>query len=305
MIGRALAMLVMASVIVASPAFACDPYSRDCWRWLEDATEEVEPSPQEPLGEPGPVLVPIAPEGLHLVTEVYVADIVWVAGPLITYGTETVSETPGTYARVVDTVGTGVASAYDGSAFNGRAALDDGRSVAGAYYESFVLSGGAFVPISVVFFQDDSFLRQPVRQPAPSPASGPASTKLPMAATSPAPLTVPRVPVIRAGVSTSPLVEPRTEIEVLRGRAIRLWIRAAVDGVTQPVGSWQIRSGDHVALGPSSGDGDDPFIARWDVVTPPGTAWTLAVETTTAVDGLPHVSVSEVIVVVRSPALIR
>ncbi len=361
MIRRALAVLMLTAA-VASPAAACDPYWDDCWWWWEEPVQEVEPWWQEPAWgfapEPAPAPepvwepAPVIPEGLYLVTEVYVADVVSVAGPLTTYSTATASETPGTYARVIDTVGTGAVSEYDGSAFNGRTALDDGRGVAGTYYENFVLSGGTFVPVSVVFFQDDSALAQTSPQPTPSPAPPVAPTPVPISAipstpapaaatpapagvgpTSPAPTpaptpiavaridpiiepppppppwseptTAPRVPVIRPGVSTSPTDEVRSEIEVLRGRAIPLWVRVAVDGVTQPVASWRMRSGEHVALGPASGAGDDALTARWDVVTPPGSAWVLGLETTTVVGGVPHFTLAEVIVVVRSPALVR
>lgn len=378
------ALLLFASL--SSPAAACDPYWGDCWWWWDEPAyvEEViwwqepvwqpepvwwEPEPvvwwQEPVWTPAPepVWQPVAvvPEGIYLVTEVYVADVVSVAGPLTTYSTATASETPGTYARVVDTVGTGGASVYDGTAFNGRTALDDGRAVAGTYYENFVLIGGEFVPVSVVFFQDDSALAQPPAAPAPvvtpgpvppleaAPAPFPATPAPSVAAapfpgpapvTAPAPVAVPipmpdgselaRVdpileplpsgpapasqpgagpglpaPAIRPGVSRSAVGEARSRIEVLRGRAIPLWIRASVDGIPQAVASWRVVSGEHIALGASSGSGDDALSARWDVVTPPGTAWILGIETTVMVRGVPHASAGEVRVVVRSPALIR
>ena len=393
MIRRALAALVL-TLSVASPAAACDPYWDDCWWWSEEPASYVEetmwwqepvwyPEPlwypesvvadvwwwQEPAWEPAPQPAPapepvwqsapeppVVPQGLYLVTEVYVADVVSVAGPLTTYSTATVAETPGTYARVVDTVGTGSASAYDGSAFNGRTALDDGRGVAGTYYENFVLRNGEFVPVSVVFFQDDSALAaaapplpSPVETlaPTPAPIAEPEPARPPVTATprpvaaapappssapvtipnevaridplveppladasapvAPAPLsgTAPRSPVIRPGVAASPAGEVRSEIEVLRGRAITLWIRAVADGVPQPVAGWRIRPGEHIALGRSSGAGDDALSARWDVVTPPGTAWTLDIDATVVVNGIERLSSGEVTVIVRSPALVR
>jgi len=346
MIRRTLAALLLV-MSVASPAAACDPYWDDCWWWEEPFSQP------DPVWQPAPEPAPVIPQGLYLVTEVYVADIVSVVGPLTTYSTATAAETPGTYARVIDTVGTGRASAYDGSAFNGRTALDDGRSVAGTYYENFVLSNGEFVPVSVVFFQDDSALAAAappppsaspaqtpatlvpiaVVQPAPFPA---AATPMPVAAVPQAPPTppvaiptdvaridplvepplgsepprphsgtAPRIPVIRPGISASPVGEVRSEIEVLRGRAIPLWLRAAVDGVPHPVASWRIRSGEHIALGLSSGAGDDALSVRWDVVTPPGVAWILGVDVTIVIGGVPQSSFGEIAVVVRSPALVR
>lgn len=382
MIRRTLAAIVL-SLSVASPAAACDPYWDDCWWWeepvssVEETTWWQEPvSYPEPLWAPEPVWypeptwypdpvwhavpepAPVVPQGLYLVTEVYVADVVSVAGPLTTYSTATVTETPGTYARVVDTVGTGTASAYDGSAFNGRTALDDGRAVAGTYYENFVLSNGEFVPVSIVFFQDDSALAAavppappgspadtptpapvPIAVPEPEPAPVTA-TPMPIAAApapaSPAPDTmpdeiaridplvepppaeapapvapappsgsVPRLPVIRPGVAASPAGEVRSEIEVLRGRAIPLWIRAVADGVARPVASWRVRPGAHVSLRPPSGAGDEALSARWDVVTPPGTAWTLDVEVTVVIGGIERLSSGQITVSVRSPALLR
>lgn len=372
MMRRALAALAL-TLSLASPAAACD--QDGCWSWWDEPIQEFdwwwqepvywEPEPvywePEPVyWEPEPVYWEPAPEpawtvpqGLYLVTEVYVADVVSVSGPLTTYSTATAAEMPGTYARVVDSVGTGAASAYDGAAFNGRTALGDGRSVAGTYYENFVLTAEGFVPVSVVFFQDDSALAQvappppplpPVPPPpapppppvAPPPPSGPipapplptapvpaspiarvdpvveppaGSPPAPVPAAlppeAPAPAAAPRVPVIRPGVSLSPVGELRTEIEVLRGRAVPLWIRAAVDGVTLPVSSWRIVSGDHVALGPSAGADGDAFMVRWDVVTPPGSAWIVGLETTTVVGGTSYVSLAEISVVVRSPALVR
>jgi len=305
-IRRTLAAALVLTAVGTSPAGACDPYSNECWGWSEEPLHEVESWSGEPTAPP------VVPQGLYLVTDVYAADVVSVDGSLTIYSTATVSETPGTYARVLDTVGTGAASPYDGSAFNGRAARDDGLSVAGTYYETFVQSGGTFVPVSIVFFQDDSALAQ---LPRPAPAATPTPiTRLdqrlelpPRSVTEPgqAPTTAPRVPLIRVGVATSPVGEVRSEIEVLRGRAVHLWMRTAVDGVVRPVAGWRILSGEHVALGASTGDGDEAFTARWDVVTPPGTAWILGVETMTVIGGVPHVSVGEIVIVVRSPALIR
>ena len=92
---------------------------------------------------------------------------------------------------------------------------------------------------------------------------------------------------------------------MLRGRAIPLWIGATVDGVNRPAATWRVGSGDHVALGASSGGGSEAFRARWDVVTPSGSAWRVGIEATAMVDGIAQVSFAEISVIVRSPALVR
>ena len=334
---------------LAAPAAAWDPYWDD-W-WWEEPVVSYEPQPvddvwwwQEPAWEPAPPPPPVAaaPSGIYYVTEVYVANTITVSGPLTTYGTATIAETPGTYARVADTVGTGGWSPFDGAAFNGRASLGDGRQVAGTYYENFVMSNGSFVPVSVVFFQDDADLAgtpvptatfaptptpAPMPTPVPTATPAPAPTFAPAAAASPTPstpglpatptaapvpvarLTAPpsprRIPVLRPGIASSPLGDASFSIEVLRGRSIVLWLRAVADGVTIPVSSWQVVSGEHTALGPLSGGGDEPFRARWDAVTRPGTSWLLRVEVTVVVDGISYPATGDVAVVVRSPALVR
>src|SRR5437879_13784557 len=101
-----------------------------------------------------------------------VADLVTAAGPPTPYSTTTGHESTGSYARVLDTVGTGTSSAFDGSAFNGRRTLGDGRSVAGTYYENYAFIDGGFVPVSVVFFQDDAELAR-LRAIGPPPPAVP------------------------------------------------------------------------------------------------------------------------------------
>ena len=109
----------------ASPALAWDP---------ERTTEPGPIGPgSEPWSDPEPF---IAPPGIYYVTDTYVADVVTTNGPLTTYSTETVHESTGSYARVLGDVGTGDESVFDGTSFNGRARLTDGREVAGTYYEN-------------------------------------------------------------------------------------------------------------------------------------------------------------------------
>ena len=139
---RALVLVVAIVAACARPAAAWDPD----WDRLDAGTIDRTP-------DPAPLVVP---EGLHIVTDVYAGDVVTRSGDTTTYGTTTVSETPGTYARPIDVVGTGGESAYDGASLNGRARMSDGRPVAGTYYEDFVLTSSGFVSVNVVFFQDDS-----------------------------------------------------------------------------------------------------------------------------------------------------
>src|SRR5207237_552791 len=99
----------------SSPALAWDPF--------RERDEPPAPS-REP--DPAPFIAP--PPGIYYVTDTYVADVVTSSGPLTTYSTATIHESTGSYARVLDIVGTGASSAFDGSAFNGRRTLGDGRS---------------------------------------------------------------------------------------------------------------------------------------------------------------------------------
>src|SRR5688572_22003548 len=346
---RRLLLVVVLLVATASPAAARDPYWDD-WSGEEPAVpNEPEPiddvwwwqaSAVEPAPPPPPV--PVVPAGIYYVTEVYVADIISVSGPVTTYSTTTIADTPGTYARVVDTVSTGASSAFDGAAFNGRATLGDGRAVAGTYYENFVLAGGAFVPVSIVFFQDDSVTVGTPTPPAPTPAPpawplftpGPSVSPVPAVPTpapvppqsgAPAPVPTPRpdpwtarvvdtqvppapprpAPRLRPGIAPSPLGDIAFTLEVLRGRAATIWFRALADGAPVPLTSWRVVSGDHVALAASSGGAEDPFRARWDVVTAPSETWVLRVEATVLVDGISYVTSGDIEIVVRSPALIR
>lgn len=333
---RQVALCLVVLLALATPVAARDPYWDD-W-WWEEPVVWHEPEPvddiwwwQEPAWEPAPPPPPspVVPQGIYYVTEVYVADVVTVSWPVTTYSTATIADTPGTYARVADTVATGAASPYDGVAFNGRASLWDGRPIAGTYYENFVVANGSFVPVSVVFFQDDSDIAvAPAPTPAPimpTPAPGvpappeptptPASTPTPapqpvarvdpIAEPPPAPPSPRRIPVVRPGIAASPLGDIAFSLEVLRGRSIALWFRAVADGVTVAVSSWRVVSGEHTALGPASGGRDDPFRARWDLVTRPGATWILRVEATVVVDGISYPAAGDVAVVVRSPALIR
>lgn len=144
---RALAVAVLLALL-GRPAAA---WSEDAGEWepeppeIEVPVREIEVPVREVEVPVREVEVPVReerlmereiPEGVYLVTETYVRDVVTIEGPLTTYETETVAWSPGSYARELETVGTGTASALDGAAFNGRLALSDGRPVAGTFYEN-------------------------------------------------------------------------------------------------------------------------------------------------------------------------
>ena len=267
---------VAVMLIASSPACAWDP----------DAEDRRADRPETEVWAPEPA--PVAPpEGIYLVTETYVDDVVIRSGPVTTYATETAHETTGSYARVLESVPTGAPSSYDGTAFNGRAALSDGRSVAGTYYENYIRTDEGYVPVSVVFFQDDLEVARatrslaPVSQPLPdsvrepSPAStGP--TESPRGAVTPQvdradppggpterAVTVPATVPGRS--APAPLAD--RAIEVLRAR--RIGVSFAGPGVV----GWRFASGEGIALGPLSGSAADRFFVRWDHLAPLGQAW--------------------------------
>ncbi len=388
MIRRAIAVAVMSLALFAAPAAAWDP-DEDGWDWWwrpDPASEPAavwspDPAPAAPdpvpawtpdpapawtadpvrawTPDPAPVEVP---SGLYYVTQTYVADIVTTQGPVTTYSTATVAESPGTYARVVESVGTGASSGYDGSAFNGRAHLTDGRDVAGTYYENFVPTSTGFVSVSIVFFQDDSETAAVSAPPASAPPAGsaappsaqpiaiilpttevaaapPVSAALPAAAalpqagppelgsdlvgtgspTAPTPASAsspaapvastpsgpPHVPVLRGGVSPQPQGDLLGSIDVLRGRRIALWPRATADGAPARVRDWHA-SGELVALGALSGSGEEPLVARWDAVAPPGGSWLVRLALVVDLPGGATSAIDVVVsIVVRSPALVQ
>ncbi|HLZ47306.1 MAG TPA: hypothetical protein VKR80_01495 [Candidatus Limnocylindria bacterium] len=298
---RLTAIAVVAWLAIgASPVLAWDP------DW-----EALEPDPPAPAAwspDPSPVA---PPDGVYLVTETYAGDSVVQSGPVTTYTTETVHETTGSYARVLESVGTGGSSAYDGSAFNGRAALTDGRAVAGTYYENYIRTDRGFVPVSVVFFQDDAEVARAAAPSAPTPTP-PAAP----AVVAPVTLILPvtpgaAAPVAPAKGAVTPVADPPPSrsvpapastlladraVEVLRGRRIAIALAGS------DVRAWRYVSGDAVALGALSGRASDPFVARWDSLAPAGTAWVLRFAVDYA-DGTTHdLSVR---VTVRAPGLVE
>lgn len=304
----AAAAAIAVGVLCSSPALAWDPFRED--GRAGPAAPESERDP-----DPAPFIAP--PPGLYYVTDTYVADVVTSSGPLTTYSTTTIHESTGSYALVLDTVATGASSAFDGTAFNGRRALGDGRAVAGTYYENYVLTAGGFAPISVVFFQDDAEL---ARLLAPTPAPGVTSppsiplrttrapepaccARQPSVVTIASPTVAPIKP-IRPGISLLPLSAPLATLEVLRGREVSLYPRAFVDGSEVPVRSWRVIAGDAGDTLALVGSGAVPFRTSWRRLAPPGAAYEVAFRI--EVDGVgtgARTVDATISVVVRSPAL--
>lgn len=303
---RAAAIVLALCALRPEVALAWDPFSDEL-----DAGAPEAPSP-------APFAVP---DGLYLVTDVYAGDVVSVSGPRTTYSTTTVRETPGTYARAVATVGTGEASAYDGASFNGRAALADGRSVAGTYYEDFVLTDAGYVSVNIVFFQDDSIFAAatPASTPSPavapsSPSPGPASGAVLAPAASPAvPTAAPGRPTapapttpssFTAGIALGPTAPVVGALDILRARTVRLWARSFINGGTVPVARWRVLSAGGAALSAMAGTGAAPLEIAWPALAPAGSSWDLRVEV--ASDAAPgRVAIATLTVTVRSPALLQ
>lgn len=276
------------------------------------------PPPVAPAPDPVPFVVP---DGLYFVTDTYVGDVVATTDATTTYSTTTVHESTGTYARVIDTVGTGVSSLFDGTAFNGRGALTDGRALAGTYYENFVLTPSGYVPVSIVFFQDDSETRRrgststsapnptaPPTAPTPSP-SAPAvpSAAPPSRATAPpsfgpeAPTVSPR-PTLRGGIALAPDGPTLASAEVLRGRLVRFWPRAFAGDVAVSIRAWRLVSARPDQISAASG-GSEPLAAQWIRMPAPDVRWSLRFEIITELAPTERLE-AQIDVTVRSPALV-
>jgi hypothetical protein len=314
------AVVTLSLVLVwSSPALAWDP--------LRDQAVAERPG-RAPAADPVPYAAP--PPGVYYVTDTYVGDVVTTVGALTTYATTTVHESTGSWARVLETVGTGGLSIFDGTAFNGRRTLTDGRPVAGTYYENFVLTDSGFVPVSVVFFQDDAELarltseaRDPLH-PLPEGISITSAATTTNAATTPSgslpccdasrptqlfapdnptPNVRPARPV-RPVLSLHPASGPLTRIEVIRGRQVTLWLRAFVDEHEVPVRAWSVESGNAGDAFALSGAGAVPFRTAWRTLAPAGSAYEIVfrLDVDTPETGLRTVHGS-IVVTVRSPAL--
>jgi hypothetical protein len=306
------AVLLAAAIVLLTPltAGAREP---------TDDERSVPPSP--PPDDPVAFVVPA---GLYYVTDTYVGDVVATTGATTTYSTTTVHESTGTYARILDTVGTGATSAFDGRAFNGRGELTDGRALAGTYYENFVLTANGYLPVSIVFFQDDSETRrqEALGSPTPPPAStaptgtlapavtsGPAGTSAATrSAVTPAPSPRPTAPLaparpaLRAGVALAVDGPTLSSAEVLRGRLVQFWPRAFANDVAIPVRSWRVLSAEPDRISARSG-GAEPFTAQWIRMPPPTVRWTLRFEVVTELAPAERLE-TQISITVRSPALI-
>jgi hypothetical protein len=308
---RHAATLVLACALVtASSAYAREPF--------EDESPPVPPI--EPTLDPIPFVVPA---GLYYVTDTYVADVVATSDATTTYSTTTVHESTGTYARVVDSVGTGASSAFDGMAFNGRGGLTDGRALAGTYYENFVLTADGYVPVSIVFFQDDSETRRRAAVSSPSPATStptaPAGTPVvTMAAVvgpttsrgvvTPAPSSRPQgpsapvAPTLRGGVALAQDGPALASAEVLRGRLIYFWPRAFANETAVAIRSWRLVSAQPDYVSATNGS-VEPLAAQWLRMPAPDVRWSLRFEIFTEVAPLERLE-AQITITVRSPALI-
>ena len=290
-------ILLLSSV----PAYAREP--------LEDELPRI---PAPPV--PGPVAF-VVPAGLYYVTDTYVADVVATSDATTVYSTTTVHESTGTYARVIDTVDTGTSSAFDGMAFNGRGALTNGQALAGTYYENFVLTASGYVPVSIVFFQDDSETKRrqdlsasvvaPKASASPAPAAATAQRRdqiaLPPAIEQRVPFEPVR-PTMRAGISLAPDGPTLASAEVLRGRLIQFWPRAFANNVAVPIRSWRLVSAQPDRISATSGS-TQPLAAQWIRMPAPGVSWSLRFEIFSEIAPTERLE-AEISVTLRSPALV-
>jgi hypothetical protein len=273
-----------------------------------------------PIVEQSDGAVPfVVPAGLYYVTDTYVGNVVATSGATTTYSTTTVHESTGTYARAIDTVDTGASSAFDGASFNGRGALTDGRALAGTYYENFVLTTNGYVPVSIVFFQDDSESRRRASAPSSSPTpSAAAATSVPggvalasrgvatpapsFKPTTPTTPIAPAAPKLRAGVALAPNGATLGSAEVLRGRLVHFWPRAFANDVAVPIRSWRLLSVQPDRISANSGN-IEPLAAQWIQMPASGVRWSLRFEIFTELAPRERLE-AEISITVRSPALI-
>jgi hypothetical protein len=302
-----------------------------------DARDPFEDDPESLPLPAGPAPDPVAfvvPAGLYYVTDTYVGDVVATTGATTTYSTTTMHQSTGSYARVIDTVDTGSASAFDGAAFNGRGSLSDGRPLAGTYYENFVLASDGYVPVSIVFFQDDSETRRAngSASPSPAPTAAPRASASPsvvnmtavpgtvaaaspgtVAATSsgaavagpslrPRILTTPIPRILSAGIALAPDGPTLASAEVLRGRVVHFWPRAFDNGIATPLRSWRLVSAQPDVVSAASGAAE-PLAAQWIQMPPSDVRWSLRFEIFTEIEPTRRLA-AEISIAVRSPALI-
>ena len=265
---------------------------------------------------PTPTAAPAQlPPDLYRVTEVYVANVVTRVGDNTSYSTATQHQVTNTYARVLDQVGTGSRSAYDGAAFNGRAILSNGTPVAGTYYQNYIFDGTTYRPVSIVFFQDDSEVarRRAQRAPLPTPAPVvrlPAAS--PTALPAPRPVVPPATPRVTPAASVGPItigVDPTgggavlDRVEVARGAtyALRVNIRGAGTLL-----SWMVVAGvNDASNAPGWHDPNAPLAGQWLRLAPPAQPWTIALRARVATPAGVVERDGSIAVWVRSPAVVE
>jgi hypothetical protein len=301
---RAAILAIAMTLLSGDHADARDPFEDD-WRPLPPVVEVA----ADPVAF-------VVPPGLYYVTDIYAGDVVSISGVTTTYSTSTVHESPGTYARVIDTVDTGASSAFDGASFNGRGALTDGRALAGTYYENFALTSGGYIPVSIVFFQDDSESRRTASAASPSPApSAPAASSAPVGnsgshrvVATPTPSfrpttpTAPAGPRLRAGVALAPDGPTLGLAEILRGRLVHFWPRAFANDVAVPIRSWRLLSAQPDRVSSTAGS-IEPLAAQWIQMPDAGVRWLLRFEIFTELAPEERLE-AQISITLRSPALI-
>jgi hypothetical protein len=216
---------------------------------------------------------------------------------------------------MIDTVNTGASSAFDGTAFNGRGALTNGQALAGTYYENFVLTADGFVPVSIVFFQDDSETRrsQAVSSLAPDKRATAASVtavtvpqprdgiSLPPSTREQTPIE-PAAPTLRAAISLASDGPTLASAEVLRGRVVQFWPRVFANNVAVPIRSWRLVSAQPDHISASTGT-TQPLVAQWIRMPAPGVSWSLRFEIFSESRPSERLE-AEISVTLRSPALV-
>ncbi len=272
--------------------------------------------------EPAPAIEdPRAPDDVYRVTEVHVADVTTRKGDVIRYDSVARHEDTTSYARVLETVGTGTGSAYDGRAYNGRGTLTDGRRVGGTFYEFGDIEGDRFVARGVVFFQDDEEVVRQRGTAGPEPearTAGPPDTpdretpRAPDAAREPLhelELAPPPLPNVRIGVDPTGGSGLLRWLEVARGRRYALRVNAASDGQPVAMERWSLDSGTDDAPNPPGWHAPgDNLAGEWLRLAPPGTPWRLTLRVQVRVlDGSDRgITASDAIEIwVRSPALVE
>jgi len=299
---RAATMAIAMALLSSEYANARDPF--------EDERQAL-----PPIEEPADAVAFVVPAGLYYVTDIYAGDVITTSGVTTTYSTSTVHESPGTYARVIDVVDTGASSAFDGTSFNGRGALTDGRALAGTYYENFVLTAAGYVPVSIVFYQDDAESRRRASALSPSPVpSTPAATAAPAvsavasrAVVTPAPSFKPGAPIapaarLQVGVALAPDGPTLGSAEVLRGRLVHFWPRAFANDIAVPIRSWRLVSAEPDRVSATVGN-VEPLAAQWIRMPNAGVRWSLRFEIFTVLAPTERLE-AQISITVRSPALI-